>query len=29
MVNNADWLDKLNYIPFLRESAGISRSTAC
>ena len=29
MVNNADWLDSLEYIPFLRESGGISRSTGC
>ena len=29
MVNNADWLDGLRYIPFLRDSAAISPSTAC
>ena len=27
MVDNADWLDKLEYIPFLRSSARISRSS--
>jgi tyrosyl-tRNA synthetase len=29
MVDNAEWLDKLEYIEFLRDSAGISPSTAC
>jgi len=30
MVNNADWLDELRYIPLLRDvGRAISRSTAC
>ena len=29
MANNADWLNSLNYIDFLRDVAGISRSTGC
>jgi tyrosyl-tRNA synthetase len=29
MVNNADWLNKLNYIDFLREVGRTSPSTAC
>ena len=29
MVNNADWLDHLNYIDFLRDYGGTSPSTAC
>ena len=29
MLDNAEWLDRLNYLEFLRESAGTSRSTGC
>jgi len=29
MVDNADWLDQLDYIPSCAMSGGISRSTAC
>jgi tyrosyl-tRNA synthetase len=29
MVNNDDWLGKLEYIPFLRDIGRISRSTGC
>jgi tyrosyl-tRNA synthetase len=29
MLDNAEWLDGLAYIAFLRDSAGTSRSTAC
>jgi tyrosyl-tRNA synthetase len=29
MVDNAEWLDKLNYIASCATSAGTSRSTAC
>jgi tyrosyl-tRNA synthetase len=29
MVDNADWLDKLDYIDLLRDVGRISRSTAC
>jgi tyrosyl-tRNA synthetase len=29
MVDNAEWLDRLEYIPFLREIGSISRSTEC
>jgi tyrosyl-tRNA synthetase len=29
MVNNAEWLDQLNYLEFLRDIGGTSRSTGC
>jgi len=29
MVNNADWLDELRYIPLLRDIGVISRSIEC
>jgi tyrosyl-tRNA synthetase len=29
MLNNAEWLDGLNYLDFLRDIGGISRSTGC
>jgi tyrosyl-tRNA synthetase len=29
MLDNAEWLDRLLYIPFLRDVGGISASIAC